>query len=140
MPITSVQRGFTLTVTSFQGFLGIVSNSLILNNHILSGLPYLVSSIGDARHLLALLLGGFGERMGIGRTQFHFVPLKSYEETGKRVDANNYDCPPKSRSLIAAQLSFYIFEFVGGAGCVVTMELIGLELWICGALSKGFSG
>ena len=114
-----IQGGLALPITCIQRISGIVSYPLILNNHILSSLPYFVSGIGHVGHFFRLFFGGIGQRVSVNRAGFHFMPLETYKDAGKRVDADNYDCPPKGRSLVAAQLFLYILELVRGLYCFV---------------------
>jgi hypothetical protein len=114
-----VKHRFALPVARIQCLFGIVSNPLILYDHILSSLSYLVGGGGHVRHLIGLFLGGFSEHVSIGGARFHFLPLESDKETSKQVNANNHPCPPKGRFLVASQLALYFLEFAAGLwlGC-----------------------
>ncbi len=88
-------------------------------------------SIGGSRRRF---FGSLGERMGIGGAGFHFMPLERYEKTGKKVDADDYPCPPKRRPLVATQFSLYILEFIGGLECFWALNRLGsglgsLDFW-----------
>jgi IS1 family transposase len=122
-----IKRRLTLPITSVEGLLGIVSNPLVLEDHILGGLSYLVSGSGHIRHFLGLFLGGLGQSVRVSGAGFHFMPLESYEQAGKQVNADNYHCPPESRSLVATQFFLYLLEIVGGLWlcCVWGVERLG---------------
>jgi len=91
-----------------------------------------VGSLNHVGRVIRLSFGGFSERMSVSGTGFHFVPLQTYKNTGKQVDANDYPCPPKSRSFITAQFLFYVLEFAGGLwlACFWGVSRLGsLDFW-----------
>jgi len=109
-----IQNLLALPIARRKRFLGIVGDSPLLRHHVLRGLPDFVGSVRHITHFCGLSVSGLRQRMGIGRTRLHRIPLEADKNTSEQVDANDYPCQPESRTLVVIQLFLYVLEFTGG--------------------------
>jgi IS1 family transposase len=125
-----IESSSALGIAGIRGFLRVVGNSLVLDNHILSSLPNFVSGFGHIPHFFGLGISGLSQHMGILTSFVHFVPLSADEYRSQTRQQDRDLRPAQRRPLKASRLFFNIGELLlGGWLCCYGVTPLGFIGW-----------
>ena len=130
--LRSISRALSSDRTSY-GSLGRILHGPALLLHLCERvMSSIFGGLGRTLSSNSLDFGRLSQGVSINGTGVHFPPLEKYKQAGKRVDDDDYDCPPKGGSFITTQLLLYSLEFAAGTWlrCSWGVNRLGtLDFW-----------